>query len=40
MFLQLYNIMYVKGKWKKQKNKASTLYESLKCIVLPWITAV
>ena len=26
--------MYVKGKRKKQKNKASTLYGSLKCIVL------
>ena len=32
--------MCVKGKWEKQKNKASTLYGSLKCIVLPWITAV
>lgn len=32
--------MYVKGKRKKQKNKASTLYGSLKCILLPWITAV
>lgn len=32
--------MYVKGKWKNKKNKASTLYGSLKCIVLPWITAV
>lgn len=40
MFLQLYNIMYVKGKWKNKKNKASTLYGSLKCIVLPWITAI
>ena len=34
MFLQLYNIMYVKGKWKKLKKKAPTLYRSLNCIVL------
>ena len=32
--------MYVKGKWKKQKNKASTLDGSLKFILLPLITAV
>lgn len=26
MFLQLYNIMYVKGKWKKQKKIRPPLY--------------
>lgn len=32
--------MYVKGKRKKQKKIRPPLYGSLKCIVLPWITAV
>ena len=40
MFLQLYNNIYEKVNGKNKKNKASTLYGSLKCIVLPWITAV
>ena len=29
MFLQLYNIMYVKGKWKKQKKRPPLCMEAL-----------